>query len=125
MKITLNNYLAYLNIIMSIVRTMNRAHVIELGENVMHDPFKYSDPGLIGPGIDIIPITPNAVGSDLTDPETGDMYIAKALWCKTAGDASIVTIRGCTRLVYLLAGPNPIGAKRVMSFTGTGLCGII
>lgn len=82
------------------------------------------DPAL-SPAIDVIPITPS--NDDLSDPSSGDTYVARALLCTTSGVATIVTVRGATRAgIPLTAGvPLPVGARRVTAFTGTGLFGLV
>jgi hypothetical protein len=87
-----------------------------------------TDPGALGrnptfPAFDCAPITPGA--GLLTDPDGGDIYIARALLCETGGLATIVTPEGKTRTgIPLAAGINPLGALRVTAFAGTNLWGV-
>jgi hypothetical protein len=75
------------------------------------------------PAVDVAPITPGA--GLLTDSATSLTYVARALLCETGGLATIVTAADVTRTgVPLIAGWNPIGAKRVTAFAGTNLWGV-
>jgi hypothetical protein len=80
---------------------------------------------LLSPAIDVIPITP--ADSDLLDSASGDTYVARALLCTTSGVATIVSVRGVERTgVPITAGTVlPVGARRVIAFTGTGLFGLV
>lgn len=81
----------------------------------------------VDPAFDAAPITPGA--GDLVDPilagGDGSVYVARALWCETAGLVTFKSQAGNVRTGFpLTAGPNPVGAVQVTAFTGTNLWGV-
>ena len=77
----------------------------------------------VDPAFDAAPITPGA--ADLVDPADSSVYVARALWCETAGLITFKTQAGVVRTGFpLTAGPNPVGAVQVTAFTGTNLWGV-
>jgi hypothetical protein len=90
------------------------------------NPFRSVGDPNISPAIDFIQIT--SFGDfDLINSATGEAYVARGLLCLTDGLATIVTVRGYTRANIPLIGMKliPVGARRILSFSGTGLSAIL
>jgi hypothetical protein len=77
----------------------------------------------VDPAFDAAPITPGS--GDLVDPLDSSVYVARALWCETAGLVTFKTQAGNVRTDFpLVAGPNPVGAVQVTAFSGSNLWGV-
>jgi hypothetical protein len=81
----------------------------------------------VDPAFDAAPITPSAgnLVDQIADGGDGLPYVARALWCETAGLVTFKSQAGNVRTGFpLTAGPNPVGASQVTAFTGTNLWGV-
>lgn len=82
----------------------------------MSNPFELRHPGIAGPALDILPVTPS---------NTVDLpRVAIALYVTGAGNVVIDTVTGTSRTVNLAANSFlPVGVRRVHA-TGTTATGI-